>query len=306
MLLFRLSPATVAFLLSLTTLDSLRADPLDNWTVRWTNSTESLNEIAYGKGIFVAVGWHGLILSSPDAKVWTPRSSGVTDDLHHVTFARDKFYAFTWGNFLTSSPDGVSWTAMNTYAAGLGSLRTMLWTNDLLITGGQLDTYGFTILTSPDAISWTRRFSTPSPYILDAAFGGGMYVAVGAANIIVSPDGINWTNIVLPYFYGSVYRIAYGNHTFAAVGDISGPGVIITSTNGWDWTERHPGYSWISEAAFGNGTFLLLGNAGQIETSQDAITWTPRNSGTTTAALFGRRCLRSGYFRGSWRSRRLA
>jgi len=278
MILVRRWLVAVGLWLSLCTL--VNAGPLDNWTVRRTNSAETLTEIAYANGTFVAVGYQGVILSSPDGKVWTRRNSGVTDDFHRVTFCRDRFFAFTWGGVLSSSADGMAWSAMDTYAAGLGSPRTMLWTNGLFIAGATLN--GYSILTSTDGITWTTRFGTFQPYILDVTFGGGMYVAVGGANIIASSDGINWTNVAHPIYSGSFFRVAYGNNTFAVVGYFanSAPSVIMTSTNGLDWTTRDPNGDYeLGTIAFGNGSFVAGGGRGIVATSEDAVNWTNRNSG---------------------------
>jgi len=293
MVLSRVWPAAAAFWLSLSTIASLNAGPLDNWTVRRTNSADTLTEITYANGTFVAVGFKGAILTSLDGKVWTRRTSAVTDDLHHVAFCRDKFFAFTWGSQLLSSKDGVTWSAIDSYTTGLASVRTILCTNDLFIAatslGGQ-----YMIQTSTDGIAWTTRFNTATPYLLDVVFAGGMYVAVGGGNIVASADGINWTNVAYPYYPASLFRVTYGQNTFAAVAYFahSLPSVIMTSTNALDWTMHDPGgYEALIDITYGNGSFVVSGDDGNLLTSEDAVHWTNRISGTVLpvwSVVYGR------------------
>ncbi len=59
-------------------------------------------------------------------------------------------------------------------------------------------------------------------------------------------------------------------------------GTILTSPDGTAWTESSSGTErFLYAAAYGNGTFVAVGEAGTILTSPDGDTWTARNSGTT-------------------------
>jgi hypothetical protein len=59
-------------------------------------------------------------------------------------------------------------------------------------------------------------------------------------------------------------------------------GVLATSNDAINWTPRTSGTSNnINALTYGNGTFVYAGNGGVLATSNDAINWTPRTSGTT-------------------------
>jgi hypothetical protein len=59
-------------------------------------------------------------------------------------------------------------------------------------------------------------------------------------------------------------------------------GTILTSPDGVTWTIRTSGTSaYLSGVAYGNGTFVAVGELGTILTSPDGVTWTIRTSGTT-------------------------
>ncbi len=57
-------------------------------------------------------------------------------------------------------------------------------------------------------------------------------------------------------------------------------GAILTSPDGVAWTQRTSGMvADLHAVAYGNGAFVAVGEDGTIVTSPDAVTWTPRESG---------------------------
>ena len=107
-------------------------------------------------------------------------------------------------------------------------------------------------------------------------YGNGMFVAIAtnSSNIMISPDGINWTPISGPS-YTNWQSIAYGNGTFVAV---AGSGKVMTSQDGVNWTLRtasSPSSQWES-VTYGNGTFVVVSNDTMIMTSPDGENWTSR------------------------------
>ena len=71
---------------------------LDTWVVRHIEPGDSyshLTGITYANGVFVAVGYKGVILSSPDGVSWTRQTNGVALDLSFkdVMFGGGQFVA---------------------------------------------------------------------------------------------------------------------------------------------------------------------------------------------------------------------
>ena len=146
------------------------------------------------------------------------------------------------------------------------------------------------IQTSPDGVNWTRRDSGGADYLMDVAWGGNQFVAVGysvvagySGTILTSPDGVTWT----PRTSGGTYYlrgVTWGNHQFVAVGY---SGTILTSPDGVTWTPRASGGAYtVLDVTWGNNQFVAVGlgysgSPGAILTSPDGVTWTPRASGVT-------------------------
>lgn len=116
------------------------------------------------------------------------------------------------------------------------------------------------------------------------AYGGGVFVAIGATTAASSPDGITWTARTIPAPpTGSYKAVAYGNGVFVAVENNGSK--AATSPDGINWTARNmPSSSYWYSVAFGNGVFVSISNVtGTLAaTSPDGITWTARTLPTST------------------------
>ena len=123
-----------------------------------------------------------------------------------------------------------------------------------------------------------------------AAFGNGVYVAVGAdGTIVTSPDTITWTVRRMSTAGTVLNSVAYGNGLFVAVGmgtpSSTGAGLIMTSVDGISWTTNDTVAANVnaqfSDVAYGNNLWVVSGSGQNIVyTSTDAQTWTPRSLGS--------------------------
>ncbi|MGY2954787.1 hypothetical protein ACVWZQ_002946, partial [Thermostichus sp. MS-CIW-29] len=75
-----------------------------SWTQRTSGTSNQLNGVAYGNGLFVAVGWDGTILTSPDGVSWTQRTSGTSNWLNGVAYGNGLFVAVGWNSTILTSP----------------------------------------------------------------------------------------------------------------------------------------------------------------------------------------------------------
>lgn len=164
--------------------------------------------------------------------------------------------------------------------------------NGTFVGGGG---YG-AVATSPDGVTWTPVLPGTFDYFTSVAFGAGTFVAVGGADrISTSTDGVNWQNHPGVGTYDQLFRVRFLGGLFVATGTerlfTNGiyAGVLYTSPNGLDWTQRlrllpPEGWDDIYPAgiAYGNGRFVAAWaqqgpeNAwdGFTYTSSDGIVWT--------------------------------
>ncbi len=201
-----------------------------------------LTGIAFGAGLFVAVGFNSgstattsaVCYTSPDGITWAQRKMPSSEFWRCVAYGGGKFIALASNNAVGAySTDGINWTAT----------------------------------TTPVVATYSS-----------AAYGGGIWVAVatGSNVAISSPDGINWTQRALPSV-SSWAAVIYANGVFLAVS--SSGTASATSTNATAWTARTIPVPF-NQVTYAYSLFVAAptGTAGAIYTSADAITWTLRTA----------------------------
>lgn len=96
----------------------LTSTSVATWTDRGTTAaiTGLFNDVCYGNGLFVAVGWTGsaplIATSANGTSGWTSRTpaSGSTEILRGVTWNGTVFVAVGDNGEIQTSPDGINWT----------------------------------------------------------------------------------------------------------------------------------------------------------------------------------------------------
>src|SRR5262245_38042131 len=293
----------VGLLATLAAAFPVHAAPLDTWHAR-TPGIGSQG-ITFAGGLFVAVGGNGSstnVLTSPDGMTWTPRHADTTNDLSAVAWGNGVYAGVgtqtgppgTRYAVVVTSPDGAVWTgqrlATNTY------LRAVTFANGLFVAVGYdgQSNHQF-VMTSTNGTNWSSHYLTnlPSASWEGVTYGNGLFVATSfsAGPVLVSPDGINWTNRG-NLMYGWNRAISYGNGRFVVVG---GPHVecciplISTSTNLDDWTTQFGGGGthYNTAVAYGAGTWVVVGDSDRIAYSTDTLVWTQRELPSPAGGLSG-------------------
>lgn len=130
-----------------------------------------------------------------------------------------------------------------------------------------------TLATSPDGVSWTEGILPNEMPAVDVTFAGGRFVVVAAdGTSAVSTDGVDWSTGALPPADVRVFRaVAAGDDRLVGVGAY---GLAATSPDGLSWTRSDAGTSHdLMDVAFGHGRFVAVGSAGAIVTSRDGARW---------------------------------
>jgi hypothetical protein len=146
-----------------------------SWTARESHLSNSglfpLGGVAYGDGLFVAVGpW---LLTSTDGIRWTQQNSSAWYRLYAVTHAAGRFVAVGPYSRI-SSTDGTNWL--------VGTPHTAEYINGVTYGDGLFVCVGSSSSYSTTGANWTGQ-STGAPGNA-AAYGNGIFVAVGYGGII--------------------------------------------------------------------------------------------------------------------------
>ena len=133
------------------------------------------------------------------------------------------------------------------------------------------------VATSTDGRHWVKRES-PAGFWRGAAYGGNVFAAVGLnGKAMFSEDGgETWTAGTAPD--GDWNGLAFGNGLFVGVSD----GKTMRSLDGkTEWNERDVPEGYGEAVCFGNGVFCAIGPRG-VMTSADGLNWTERETPTAT------------------------
>ena len=120
-------------------------------------ATATLNDIAYGNGVFIAVGDNGTIRTSSNAIAWTTRTSGTTEKLNGITYkATGSFIAVGENDTVLLSDDyGVTWTASTLFVVAppvydiQGDAFTAGYAPEELVAGVITDNFTMIVNTRP-------------------------------------------------------------------------------------------------------------------------------------------------------------
>lgn len=230
--------------------------------------------------------------STHDASSWATRSAGFGSN------AAQRFFHLNGSYFALSaadsqyatSPDTISWTLRNIGFGTAGAVKAIAHGNGTYVAVGGSDYYNESyatayIATSPDGISWTQVSGHPftAGGLREVVFFNGRFVACGwKRQVGYSSDGVSWTKVTPPGGFDEPLWTLVTNGTVLVMFTHFDQGRY--STNGTSWTFKAFGAGQMNAAAYGNGTFVAVGQAGRIYTSADGITWTLR-SGITTVDL---------------------
>jgi hypothetical protein len=252
-----------------------------------------LTSVAFGNGVFVAVGWDGAIFKSSDGGTWSECASNTKTDLSAVAFGNNRFVVVGWDGVILSSPDGVTWSKKNS------KTTDNIW--DLTFGGGLFVAVGFCfpqsiddyhpVLTSTDGELWTNRSSgVVGTNIEHVTYGGGRFYAQGQIPLITSTDGITWSIDSLGWQL-SLSQMTYGNGRWVALSSSESfaPSRICIKAGDSAWAkDSSTSVPWNELFGFANDHFIAIGSESytlegytdRMWTSIDGITWTKQTAGT--------------------------
>jgi hypothetical protein len=196
--------------------------------------------------------------------------------LFKITWINNQFIATGDMGKLVTSPDGNSWTLQNTGVSSM--LRGIAGSGSLYVVVGSNNT----IISSPDGINWTPRFTAITGLdIASVVWSGAGFIAVGEdltnnrSVTLSSPNGISWTILPFAVTGGRLNSIVYNGGQYVAVGKALGAPLLLTSSNGTDWTNRSSSVSGgieLNDITWTGSKYVAVGFS-ITTTSLDGINW---------------------------------
>jgi len=280
-----------------------------NWTKNMQYAIDEFKGIAYGNGMYIAVGVDGIIRTSTDAVKWERVNSGIKDDIEDVIWANNKFTAVSKNGNVLDSSNGVKWLIHNMdkesypkkiyyyngkyivlsggycyYTSTNGvkweTIKTTAILNSVTWNGKSYFATDFDyksgrVLVSSDGDKWEEVFSV-NKEIKEIMFANNMYVAVGEDKyrgfIITSSDGVTWNMTYERDERMEINGIIWDGSRFVAFGD---DGLVLQSNNGDNWDDKSlKDGEYPEKMIFINGKYILIDILGQIQVSQDLSNWT--------------------------------
>ena len=261
-----------------------------------TLATTTLNSVAFGNGLFVAVGSGGEISTASASDefpfLWATQNSGVFNTFSSVAFGNNLWAAGGSSGQLVTSTDAITWTTQ-TSTFGTTTINMVAFGGGLWVAVGPTGQ----IRTSTDAITWTTRdgfFGTAN--ILSLKFNNGLWVAGSSGGQLrTSTDGVSWVTQTSQFGTTNITSIEFGNGLWVAAG---WSGTLRTSTDAITWTTRDTGFTTnLTVAPFANRMWVVW-SGGATKTSTDTITWTTgplRTNGLSSIISVDRNWLGVGF-----------
>jgi hypothetical protein len=153
--------------------------------------------------------------------------------------------------------------------------------------------------TSTDTVTWTNKdigggflgtggTSKAEPGLSRAGqLSNNYYYALGGrGHYSVSTNGTTWQHLTGMFITSSIIRSGAFGNNTFIVGSDSGNLGLLTTTEAWSY--RNPGWgTTVFAATFGNGIFVTAGQTGNLSTSTDGNVWTLKTSGFGSTNIRG-------------------
>jgi len=254
------------------------------WTKLDFNPGETIENLAWGQGGFVALGTKH-VFTSKDGENWTTSYTLKSErGWNSLKYVNGTYFVSSYDqNYVLVSKDGLGWSA-KTYNAAAG-VRDLVW------TGHQYIGVGNGIYTSTDGTTWKKQGKSPNGVQLQTiVYGNNVYIVTGASgnnegvNINVaytSRDGASWKKVDLSYLHANIYTIYPVKSGFAGIGsndrqDHPDGTYSIYTKDGSSWSYRLIGTATSGDfnglATNGKRT-VAVGSYGSVIYTDDGKTW---------------------------------
>jgi len=190
----------------------------EDWASASSGGSDTLREVTYGNGLWVAVGDRGSIVTSPDTMNWTILKDPARSRYHliAVAFGGGRFVAVGadhLGHAFASS-DGANWSHTKLPDLSYIPAGIVFGNGRFLTTGGD-----GRVDVSTDGVNWTRTTPRDSNWNAQSvAYAHGRFLVPFRDGVLSSRDGTKWVRDFLRSGTERIRGLAYRNGTYVAVG----------------------------------------------------------------------------------------
>jgi len=231
--------------------------------------------------LFLAAGHQGQRIVSENGTDWKNQKLGKEGEVYKACAAGNGRYVAvgTYGgqNILASTADGNEWKTIQKdgkYKLKLGGVA--FGDGQFIAFGGEPVTVGASsgfVMISKDGIDWSDLIAIAGKFtIRRMTFGNGTWVGVGdRGRRTASADGKIWKDAPDSKAIDTLVDVAFGNGVFAGVGLNS---LRMISKDGLKWEQKQIGEEGehLNSIVFADGQFASVG-LGATYFSADGITW---------------------------------
>ena len=232
----------------------------------WTSQTAShgvLATIAFGDGVFIAVGVQGsfslVFLISSNGLDWTPLGLPQSGFLPKVYFLNGKFFVLKSNIIFILSQTEEGWVLDPQGFSGISALAASQEVHVGVGAGGYL-------ASSLDGENWVSRTTAHHSVMTGMAEGKGLLIATtSSGEVLQSETGATWTMHPKDADVTTFSDVLFTGEEFLAVGTHESVGVVFRSQDGADWQRQVAGlerYEYLNDVAFAEGTSLAVGSHG--------------------------------------------
>jgi len=228
---------------------------------------------------FDSAGWN-CVSPQPNAGVFSK-----------IEFIDGKYMAIGYDGLLCTSPDGVIWQKVNMGNGVVDRLTDITYgEGKYVIVGITSSDYLSRIFTSDDGLNWHESAAITGAALYSAVYGGGKFVAAGSADkVMISEDGETWVTVATNPMDYAFYSLTYADGRFIGAGGrrhtgVTSAGGIMSSPDGVTWTLKHTSVNaTLWDITCGKGCYVAVGGQSNswgsryICSSPDGEVWTERS-----------------------------
>lgn len=228
-------------------------------TVNLIGGGRFIHDVAYGDGLFVAVGADALIQTSSNGKKWSYVQVEFGKTLRGIAYGNGKFVAVGDNGLILYSKYGKYWSKST--SAAIYSYNNVTFANGMFVLVGPAGV----LATSTDGNFWMYRYTGTKNNLKGVAYGNGKWIAVGTnRTMVTSSNGLQWTTVSSSTgvdFVGYT-DVVYGSNKFVITG-LGGKIYRYVPNALWDTPPTYA-YDNLNTITYANGRYIVGGNGGNL------------------------------------------